>query len=109
MTLTVSVGVIISFIANIFFGYKLTGFTTFEWLNLIGLGVISHFIGWISINYALGHLPASSVSVTLLGQIIITSLLAIPLLGENLNSHQIIGGIILLCGIYLVNSKMNEK
>jgi drug/metabolite transporter (DMT)-like permease len=108
MTLTVSVGVIISFIANIFFGYKLTGFTTFEWLNLIGLGVISHFIGWISINYALGHLPASSVSVTLLGQIIITSLLAIPLLGENLNSHQIIGGIILLCGIYLVNSKMNE-
>jgi drug/metabolite transporter (DMT)-like permease len=60
-------------------------------------------IGYLAITYALGHLPASIVSPTLIGQPILTALLAIPLLGEMPNTTQWIGGAIALAGIYIVN------
>ena len=59
--------------------------------------------GWLAINYALGHMPASVVSVTLLAQPILTALFAVPLLSESLAAHQIAGGLIALGGIFLVN------
>jgi drug/metabolite transporter (DMT)-like permease len=65
--------------------------------------VISQTIGYISISYALGHLPAHVVSPTMVGQPIMTTLLAIPLLGEIPNLIQILGGLIALTGIYIVN------
>jgi drug/metabolite transporter (DMT)-like permease len=57
----------------------------------------------MSISYALGHLPASVVSTSLIGQPIVTTILAIPLLGEFPGTIQIVGGAIALAGIYLVN------
>ena len=47
-------------------------------------GLISQVGGYFGISYALGHLPASVVSPTLLLQPVITALLAIPLFGETL-------------------------
>jgi drug/metabolite transporter (DMT)-like permease len=48
-------------------------------------------------------LPASVVSPTLIGQPILTAILAIPMLGEIPNTIQWIGGAIALAGIYMVN------
>ena len=55
--------------------------------------------GWMSINYALGHLPAPLTSVTLLSQPVITALFAVPMLGEALGIEQIVGRVIVLGGI----------
>jgi drug/metabolite transporter (DMT)-like permease len=93
------------FFANIFMRNPFFGYSGKTWFSLIGLGLISHFGGWISITYALGHLKGANVSVTLLAQSIVTALLAIPLLGESLNMNQIIGGILILSGIYIVNRR----
>jgi drug/metabolite transporter (DMT)-like permease len=82
---------------------KLTGFSYESWAALLALGLITHVVGWLSINYALGHIRASIASVTLLGQPIITALAAIPILGEPLGISQIAGGVLILTGIYLVN------
>jgi drug/metabolite transporter (DMT)-like permease len=41
--------------------------------------------------------------VGLLGQAVVTALLSMPLLGEYLSMNQIIGGALVLVGIYLVN------
>jgi drug/metabolite transporter (DMT)-like permease len=60
-------------------------------------------IGYLAITYALGHLPASVVSPTLIGQPILTTLLAIPLLGELPSVLQWLGSAIALAGIYIVN------
>ncbi|HCB01527.1 MAG TPA: hypothetical protein DEP19_04015, partial [Anaerolineae bacterium] len=60
-------------------------------------------IGYLAISYALGHLPASIVSPTLVGQPILTAILAIPLLGEIPTLTQWLGGAIALLGIYIVN------
>jgi drug/metabolite transporter (DMT)-like permease len=83
-------------------GETLTGYSLEQYLSLIALGVITHVVGWLAINYALGHLPASLVSVTLLLQPAITALLAVPLLGEGLSLYQVGGGLLVLLGIYIV-------
>ena len=43
------------------------------------------------------------VSPTLIGQPVVTTLLAIPLLGEALRTEQWLGGLVVLAGIYLVH------
>lgn len=72
-------------------------------LPLVGLGIVTHTFGWLSINYAQGHLPASLVAPSLLGQPVIASLLAIPVLGETLAWFQLVGGTVVMAGIYLVH------
>ncbi len=84
-------------------GDPLWGFSIKAWLALLGLALLPHVIGWLAISYALGHIRASIVSVTLLGQPVLTALFSIPLLGEGLVPLQIIGGLLALSGIYIVN------
>lgn len=83
----------------------LWGFSTTTWILIIVLGLFAQTIGWLAINYALGHLPASITSVTLLGQVVIAALLAVPLLGEPIRESQIIGGLLIIGGIILVNRR----
>ena len=105
MTFSLLFMVIILFLANWLFDNPFTGFSRQTWLSLLGLGLISHFGGWVSINYALGHLKGTNVSVTLLSQSVITALVAIPILGEAITLNQIIGGMLVLSGIYIVNRR----
>lgn len=105
MTFSVLFMAILLFFANLFMGNPFTGFSTKTWTSLVGLGVIAHFGGWVTINYALGHLKVENVSVTLLSQSIVTALLAIPLLGEAVTTNQILGGLLILGGIYVVNRR----
>jgi drug/metabolite transporter (DMT)-like permease len=88
---------------NLAAGRALLGFTPHAWLMLLLVGLISQAAGWMAINYALGHLPASIVSPTLLGQPVLTALFAVPLLSQALEGRQILGGLVALAGIYLVN------
>ncbi len=81
----------------------LTGYPTQSYLAFLGAALVSQVGGYLSIGYALGHLPASIVSPTLIGQPVVTALLAIPLLGEALRTEQWLGGLVVLAGIYLVH------
>lgn len=81
----------------------LTGYPVQTWLAFLGAALVSQVGGYLSIAYALGHLPASVVSPTLTGQPVMTALLAIPLLGEALRTEQWLGGLVVLVGIYLVH------
>jgi drug/metabolite transporter (DMT)-like permease len=72
-------------------------------LAFFGLAMITQVIGYLSVGYALGHLRASLVAPTMVGQPVVTALLAIPLLGEHLAPVQWIGGAVVLTGIYLVH------
>ncbi len=81
----------------------LVGYPTQSYLAFLGAALVSQVGGYLSIGYALGHLPASVVSPTLIGQPVVTALLAIPLLGEALSTEQWLGGLVVLTGIYLVH------
>jgi len=71
------------------------------WLVLVGLAWISHIGGQSLITYALAHLPASFSSVTLLLQPVLAALFAWLLLQEGLGPWQVLGGLLVLAGIFL--------
>ena len=97
------------FIVNIVLQYPLSGYPTQTWLVFLATAIVSQLIGYISLAYALGHLPASVVSPTMILQPIITTLLAIPLLGEIPTIWQGIGGAVALVGIYIVNESHHRS
>jgi drug/metabolite transporter (DMT)-like permease len=106
----VGVGASLSlFVVNTVLQYPLTGYPTGTWLVFLSTAVVSQLIGYMSLAYALGHLPAAVVSPTMILQPIITTLLAIPLLGEIPSIWQGIGGAIALVGIYVVNESHNRN
>jgi len=91
------------FIVNIALDNPLTGYDSRTWLVFFATAVVSQLIGYMALAYALGHLPASIVSPTMVLQPVVTAILAIPLLGEIPGIWQGIGGLIALIGIFLVN------
>jgi len=84
-------------------GTPLTGYSAQSWWALIGLALVTQVGGHLSVAYALGQLPVSVTSVALLGQAPITAILAVPLLHERLSPLQIVGGGLVLAGIFVVN------
>lgn len=91
------------FIINIAFLNPLTGFDANTWLVFLATAFVSQLMGYMALAYALGHLPASIVSPTMVLQPVVTTLLAIPLLHEIPSAWQGFGGTIALIGIYIVN------
>jgi drug/metabolite transporter (DMT)-like permease len=96
------------FAMNLIVGNQLTRFPAQTWLIFFATAIVSQTIGYLAVTYALGHLPASVVSPTLIGQPMLTALLAIPLLGEIPNATQWAGGALALAGIYIVNQSHRQ-
>jgi len=82
-------------------GEQMLPHSAYGWAILLGLALISHAAGQGLIAYALAHLPATFSSVGLLLQPVIAAFFAWTLLGEPLVMLQIIGGVVVLAGIYL--------
>lgn len=83
-------------------GAPLWNYPASTWIALLWLGIVSQVGAYLLIAYALGHLPATTVSVGLLAQAPLTALLAALLLGERLAPLQLAGGALVLAGIYMV-------
>jgi drug/metabolite transporter (DMT)-like permease len=81
----------------------LSGYTASTYLNFVALGLVTQVFGYLAINHALGYLPASIVSPTMLGQPVVTAILAGPLLSEALSPWQVLGGLTVLAGVYVVH------
>jgi drug/metabolite transporter (DMT)-like permease len=71
------------------------------WLPLLGLAVVSQSLGQGLIAYAFAHLPASLSSVSLLIQPVVAALAAWAIFGEAVGAAQLLGGAIVLTGIWL--------
>lgn len=105
MTISAAASILVLWAVNLARGEALTSYSARTWGALAGMGLISQLGGWLAINYALGHLRAAHVSVSLLGQAVVTALLAMPLLGEYPAWNQVAGGLLVLAGIYVVNRR----
>ena len=90
------------FIVCVVMQITLTGYSAQTWLALLGLALVSQVASYYALVYALGHLPATVTSVSILSQVPLTALLAAAFLGEPLTSAQIVGGSVVLAGIYVV-------
>lgn len=73
------------------------------WSAIAGLGIFGSGLAYIAYYDALQVLPASQLGVFLNIEPLVTTLLAAPFLGEPITSIVLIGGAIIILGIYLVN------
>ncbi len=82
-------------------GIPLLGYPIREYSLFLALALIPTGLGHNSYNYALKYLKTSIVSVSILGEPIGASFLAIFILGEVPKATTVVGGAITLAGIYL--------
>jgi drug/metabolite transporter (DMT)-like permease len=101
MAITSTLTAFILFPVALASGEQMLPHSAYGWAILLGLALISHAAGQGLIAYALAHLPATFSSVGLLLQPVIAAFFAWTLLGEPLVMLQIIGGVVVLAGIYL--------
>ncbi len=82
-------------------GHALVDYPAREWALFVGLAVGPGLFGHTVINWALAHLESSVVSVSLLGEPVGATILALVLLAEVPTAYTILGGGVVLAGIYL--------
>lgn len=80
-------------------GLPLSGFAAREWWLFAGIAVVPTLMGHTVFNWALQHVPASVVSVAILGEPVGTVLLAMLILGETPAPIQVAAGLVILTGI----------
>lgn len=85
------------------FGASPVGYPPVAYLWFLLLALIPQLLGHSSFNWALGYLPASFVSITLLGEPIGTIILAFMILKESPAPLELIGAILILVGIYIAS------
>jgi drug/metabolite transporter (DMT)-like permease len=65
----------------------------------VGPGLFGHTV----INWALAHVESSVVSVSLVGEPVGSTLLALVILSEVPGTITVAGGAVVLCGIYVTS------
>jgi len=89
--------------------YSFTGYSTQAWVLFFIMGILIQAGAWFLINYAQGYLPASLVSPTLLAQPVLAGIFAYFMLNETLTFWQLIGGLFVVSGIYMVHFSRSRK
>lgn len=82
-------------------GAPLSGFSARTWVMLVLLALVPQLIGHSTLNWSLRYVSAPFVSVAVLGEPVISTALAVPILGEHPGLLRILGGAIILLGVYL--------
>lgn len=75
------------------------GFSNLAWIVLFIQAVVCQLAAWLLISFATQHMRATRVSVSLLAQGVLASILAWIFIDEQISMQMVIGGIILLFGI----------
>ncbi|HUV15005.1 MAG TPA: DMT family transporter [Pelolinea sp.] len=95
-----SIASILLFIIVLFSGASNLELLRAEIIWLLLLALIPQLIGHSLVNWALGLLPASYVSLSLLGEPVGSAILAFLILGETPAVLQIVGSILIVFGIF---------
>ena len=82
-------------------GYSLSGYSGNTYLMLVLLALIPQILGHSSLNWSLKFMPATMVTIAVLGEPIIATTLAFLILNESPTLTEIIGGILILGGIFI--------
>lgn len=88
-------------IAAVADGNPLVGWDAGTWAALAGLALAPTILGHSSMNYALRYMPAFQVNIAILGEPVGAAIWAALLLSERPGPGTLIGGVLILAGIYL--------
>ncbi len=90
-------------------GGRMVGYQPRTYLFFLALGLVPQLLGHSTFNWALRYLSAAYVSVTLLGEPIGSTILAYFFLAENPGMLEIIGGVLILVGIYVASTSKRTE
>ena len=79
----------------------LAGFSGETYVYLVLLALVPQLLGHSSLNWALGHLPATLVAVAVMAEPVGATLLAWAILDETPPVTAVAGGMLILFGVYL--------
>ena len=82
-------------------GTAFLGYPSKTWLMFVLITIGPQFLGHTTFNYLLGHVRASIVAVALLAEPVGATILAWLILGEPPGVATVIGGAVVLIGVYL--------
>lgn len=88
-------------IAVMFTGESFIGYDTTNWLLFVGLALGPTVIGHSVLNLAVRYVPTTLVSISIIGEPVLTSLLAWILLGDKIPVLTILGGVFIISGMLL--------
>lgn len=84
-------------------GQRFTSYPSQTYILFVLLATVPQLIGHSSFNWALRYLPATFVAVTILGEPIGSTILAYFILAEVPTLVKLLGGALILTGIYLTS------
>ncbi len=82
-----------------------TGYAPLTYLWFLLLALVPQLVGHSAFNWALKYLPPTYVSVTVLGEPVGSTLLALFLLQETPSPLKLAGGALILAGIFVASRK----
>lgn len=80
---------------------ELLGYPSTEWVLFLAMGLVPGMFGHTVINWALIYVESSVVSVSLLGEPVGSTILALAFLGEIPEGVTILGDLVVLVGMYV--------
>ena len=90
---------------SLLMGISFTGYRSSSYMYMILLAVIPQLVGHTSINWALKHLRAGMIAISILGEAIGATILAYLFFGETVNSSQIVGMVLIFAAIIIASGK----
>jgi len=81
--------------------YRLSGYSATTYLMFVLLALLPQILGHLSINWALGFVPATLVAIAVLGEPVGAAALAFVILNESPTFTQIGGSILILSGVFV--------
>lgn len=92
---------ILLWVAVLLSGIPFTGFSGRTWLMFPAMAVIPQILGHSSYNWALKYISAPMVAVSLLGEPVGSTILALAFLGEAVPFNTFAGALLIMAGIVL--------
>lgn len=94
-----SVAALVLLFAAIISGTPFRGYTGTTYIAMLALALVPQLVGHMSLNWALRFLPATMVTVAVLGEPVGASFLAWTALGEPPTELEVAGGVLMMAGI----------
>jgi drug/metabolite transporter (DMT)-like permease len=98
---TYSVAAVLLVLVTAVAGSPISGFSTETYVLLVLIAGVPQVIGHTAINRSLGVLPAFAVALAVQGEPVGATFLATVVLDEPPSAAELIGGVVVLAGVYL--------
>jgi drug/metabolite transporter (DMT)-like permease len=99
--ITYSSAAILLLIITLASGNSVSGYSGNTYLMFVLLALIPQLLGHSSLNWSLKFMPATMVTIAVLGEPVLATILAFIILNESPTLTEIIGGILILGGIFI--------